>query len=135
MKRKGILIIIVSVIVGFYFYNRNQKKKEFQNALQEIRDERIKYRGNDESKPYLSNDQIAYAAQLFVEKTLKVPSTANFPGLFKSSVIKKNSNTYKVSSYVDSENGFGAIIRSTYVVELRQNEDGEISLVDIKISD
>jgi len=83
---------------------------------------------------YLSNDEIAYAAQQFVKKSLKAPSTAEFPALFKSTVTKKGFDTYYISSYVDSENGFGAMIRSNYVVELKQKADGKISLVDLNIS-
>ncbi len=134
MKIKQVLLIILAIIAGVYFYNKEQKKQEFKNALQEIKDERMKYRGNENAKSYLSNDEIAYAAQQFVEKSLKSPSTAEFPGLFKSTVTKKGSDTYYISSYVDSENGFGAMIRSNYVVELKLKADGEISLVDLNIS-
>lgn len=134
MKIKQVLLVILAIIAGVYFYNKDQKKQEFKNALQEIEDERMKYRGTENAKSYLSNDEIAYAAQQFVEKYLKSPSTAEFPELFKSTVTKKGSDTYYISSYVDSENGFGAMIRSNYVVELKLKADGEISLVDLNIS-
>ncbi|MDO6518604.1 hypothetical protein [Zobellia uliginosa] len=133
MKIKGILLIILAVVV-IYSYTKNQKRQEAQDTLQEIKNERIKFRKTENTKNYLSNDEIAYAAQKFIEKSLKAPATAKFPALFKSSVTKKSSDTYYVSSYVDSENDFGAIIRSNYVVVLKQKSDGKITLIDLNIS-
>ncbi|MEO9511610.1 MAG: hypothetical protein ABJN84_01650 [Flavobacteriaceae bacterium] len=133
MKKTILLAIVASIIVG-YCYNKNRKEKEFDEALQEIKDERIKYRGNDKTTKHFSNDEIAYAAQKYVEQHLKAPSTAEFPALFKSSVNKNSSGIYSVSSYVYSQNSFGAMIRSSYVVELKQKEDGKITLVDLNIT-
>lgn len=134
MKIKGILLIILAVVIGIYSYTKNQKRQEVQDALQEIKDERIKFRGNENTKGYLSDEKIAYAAQKFIEKSLVAPSTAKFPSLFKSSITKKGSDTYTVSSYVDSENGFGAMIRSNYVVVLKLKSDGKITLINLNIS-
>ena len=65
----------------------------------------------------MSNKFLAYNyAEEFVKKRLKSPSTAEFPGTFeKNDHIKElGNNEYLISSWVDSQNGFGAMIRSRF---------------------
>ena len=61
--------------------------------------------------------------QMIVEDYLKAPSTAEYPGSDGYTVIKISDHEYKVAAYVDSENSFGAMIRSKYVVDISYNED------------
>lgn len=71
--------------------------------------------GNNDSSS--SNKMLAYSyAEDFVKKRLKSPSTAEFPGLFdKADHIKELGNDeYKINSWVDSQNGFGATIRTNF---------------------
>lgn len=56
-------------------------------------------------------------AQNAVKVQLKSPASADFP-LGASVVIKPGHNLYVVRSYVDSQNSFGAMIRTNYVVTL-----------------
>ena len=56
-------------------------------------------------------------AQQFVLQTLKAPSTAKFPAL-PYEVIDLGDGFYKVSSYVDSQNSFGAMLRSDWSVKM-----------------
>ena len=55
-----------------------------------------------------------------IKKILKSPSTAKFPGGFLTPFedwsFSKNGTDYTVSSYVDSQNGFGATVRSKFTV-------------------
>ncbi len=135
MRIKIILIAAAAVFIGIKIYNKYVEKKSFETTMKEIVTEREKFRNKEkiETYSYLSNDEIAIAGQKFVEKNLKAPSTAQFPPLFKSSVKKIKSGHYSVSSYVDSQNEFGAMIRSNYIVELKQTTDGKISLINIDI--
>ena len=57
--------------------------------------------------------------QEFVKKRLKSPSTAKFPNFYlNTDHIKKISNqTYQITSYVDSQNTFGAMIRTKFLVK------------------
>lgn len=57
-------------------------------------------------------------AQVYVTKTLKAPSTADFPVIRSNDVTNLGNGRYKVSSFVDSQNGFGAMIRSNWEVTL-----------------
>lgn len=68
------------------------------------------------------------AAQQFVERALKAPSTARFPACGAPSVTIKSQappagdhwspTGHTVTGYVDSQNSFGAMLRSTYVVQM-----------------
>lgn len=67
-----------------------------------------------------------------VTKMLKSPSTAKFPYLTDDGVkvTKLDKDKYLVSSYVDSENSFGAMIRETYTVTIilqGENSQGDLN--------
>lgn len=62
-----------------------------------------------------------YYAKEYVLQTLKAPSTAEFPDtLFKISdwSVSRDKDVVTVKSYVDSQNGFGAMIRSEFAVQM-----------------
>ena len=46
---------------------------------------------------------------------LRSPSTAEFSNYGQEDIIQLNDSTWMVDGYVDSENGFGASIRSQFV--------------------
>jgi hypothetical protein len=71
-------------------------------------------------------------AEVFVEKNLKSPSTAKFPACSTQKINYKGNQTYYVHSYVDSQNGFGAMIRTRYSVELKDAMYDMWNLVDIE---
>ena len=69
------------------------------------------------SQPTRHSDIDAYIdAQAIIEKTLKAPSTAKFPSSSHATVEHYATDGFKISSYVDSQNGFGAMIRSEWTV-------------------
>jgi hypothetical protein len=61
-----------------------------------------------------------------VKSRLKAPSTANFP-LLQFTVSMVSPLTYKVRSYVDAQNAFGAQIRSNYVCTIEKVKPEEDS--------
>lgn len=75
-------------------------------------------------------------SQSFVKGKLKAPSTAEFPYSSADgvSVAYLGECTHLVNAYVDSQNSFGAMIRTKYVVKLRYNKQTEVyHLEDISI--
>lgn len=63
-------------------------------------------------------------AQIFVKDNLKAPATAKFAGLGESRIERlPDGETYKVYSYVDSQNSFGAMLRSKYYVKVIVKSD------------
>lgn len=60
----------------------------------------------------------AAIAKEIVKNNLKAPSTAEFPWATEFK-MQRNGDIVAVSSYVDAQNSFGAIIRSEWTVEFR----------------
>ena len=64
-------------------------------------------------------------AKNFVKERLKSPSTADFGGVFSdyqdpvSVVTDLGGGKYVVRAWVDSQNGFGATIRTRFICELQ----------------
>ena len=74
------------------------------------------------------NTEVCAEAQMQLEKYLKSPSTAKFPSCSTFSIIKSDNETYTVSSYVDSQNGFGAMIRSDWTLKYHHLGENNISI-------
>jgi hypothetical protein len=64
---------------------------------------------------------IAYCHQ-FVEQQLKSPSSADFPSFPDHQVTEVGEMHWRVSSYVDAENSFGASIRTDWTCEISYDE-------------
>lgn len=64
------------------------------------------------------------AAQTFVGNQLRCPSTADFGWqTYSEAVTSLGGNRYAVSGYVDSQNGFGAMVRTQFACEVRKSGD------------
>lgn len=71
------------------------------------------------------DDQEAYLwsmAEETVKDNLKTPSTAKFPAYSNFKVKSEGDNIFTISSYVDAQNSFGAMIRSDFVVKIKVKE-------------
>ena len=82
----------------------------------------------------LSMRLAAGAAQEFITEGLKSPSTAKFSSYSRTNVWHLQGKTYKVEGYVDSQNGFGAMIRSRYSCGVREVGVNRWILVSLDIS-
>lgn len=70
-----------------------------------------------EESPIQHSEVLAYNyAEDFVEKKLKSPSTAEFPGVVEKDkhIVSMGNGEYKITSWVDSQNSFGATIRTEF---------------------
>jgi hypothetical protein len=79
----------------------------------------IGFFGDDSSSDSTNstNNFLAYNyAEDFVKQKLKSPSTAIFPGISEKNehIIDLGSGKYKINSWVDSQNGFGAMLRTNF---------------------
>jgi len=84
--------------------------------------------GSDQ--PTRGEDASAYvkvACRDWVKDMLKAPATADFTG---EHVLRSGTTGYRVTGSVDSENGFGALIRTGFICEATHTGD-TTSLVDI----
>lgn len=69
------------------------------------------------------------AAQMFIEKRLKAPNTADFQNYDSDNVRKISENRYSVRGYVDAENSFGAKIRNQFSCQVEYIGDNEWKLI------
>jgi hypothetical protein len=57
--------------------------------------------------------------QLNVENRLKSPSSADFPSSLSTDIRDVGNNVFEIRSYVDSQNSFGAMIRTDYFCKIQ----------------
>lgn len=82
------------------------------------------------------NSNMAYnMSKDFVTQRLKSPSTAKFPSVFERDghVVKGKDHQYMINSYVDSQNSFGATIRTKFILIIEQVDKDNWKLVDIQM--
>jgi len=72
-------------------------------------------------------------SQTFVEKQLKAPATAKFPLYSESKVTDLGDGKYKVDSYVDAQNSFGAMIRTNYTCTLKYVGDDKWQAEEVQL--
>lgn len=80
--------------------------------------------------------ELAYeASHTFVRSQLKAPATAVFPAFDDEEVvaIDEGQCRFKVWGYVDSQNSFGALIRTTYAAELTADQSGNYTPVSVRV--
>lgn len=63
---------------------------------------------------------------------LKSPMTAEFSGVGET-VFVPIQNGYNVTGFVDSQNGFGAIVRTHYRVDIVTGKDGKFYYQNLKV--
>jgi hypothetical protein len=63
-------------------------------------------------------------AEQFVSERLKSPSTAEFADLSEWEITTTDKKKWQVAAYVDSQNSFGAIIRTHFTGEMLCVGDG-----------
>ena len=62
-------------------------------------------------------------AQTFVSRELKSPSTAQYPVQKDAAITKLDDGKYKIESFVDAQNSFGAMLRKSFVVIMHKSND------------
>ena len=103
----GCIVVLVLMLVGGVAFCTNQKKAPEKSACED---------------PFLAYGM----AQQFVSERLKAPATADYPSMASgdATVTPLGQCKFLVSSYVDSENGFGANVRTRFTATLTAPETG-----------
>ncbi len=71
----------------------------------------------------------------FVKERLKSPKSAEFPGMFDGRfdhITYLGNQKYRIVSWVDSQNTFGATIRTHFRGEIEQVEESRFRLISLK---
>lgn len=76
-----------------------------------------------------------FMSQKFVKDSLSTPSTAEFPDWIEANCrVTQSGNIWKVRSFVDAQNSYGAMIRSDYGVEMSYNTERDTwILLDVQV--
>lgn len=72
-------------------------------------------------------------SQTFVKTLLKSPSTAKFPLITSAEIIPYGNGRFKITSYVDAQNSFGAMIRNNYTCTVKYVGDNKWECENIKL--
>jgi hypothetical protein len=116
---------LIAVWGWFFFVHRSPENLE---AMQQERAARIA-----EKECYSSSSAYSMSRK-FVEVALKSPATARFPDISSVEVKALGGCMFSVRAYVDSQNGFGAMIRTGYLATLVYfKKEGEWRLMDMKM--
>lgn len=75
---------------------------------------------NSTPKPPVFDEVSAQlACQTFVSARLKAPASASFAPFREQSIVAKTEGKFSVSAWVDSQNSFGAMLRTRYLCEVQ----------------
>ena len=87
-------------------------------------------------KPRTYETEALTCAKSRVKEMLKSPRTAKFPWGSDEAVIKLiEGTTFEVSSYVDAENSFGAILRTNYTCLVTYTPDTSMCETRCKLNE
>ncbi len=125
------LIIKFDNCMGDFTYNKNNDLKytevldwcyiEYKNL--ELREAKFNKHFNELDAIDLKVETQILCQQL-VKGELKSPSTADFP--WTAQTYRKGKNRWVINSYVDSQNGFGATIRTNYFCDVSYKGSGDV---------
>ena len=88
------------------------------------------------SDPNTSNGSMAMVVcEDQVKKYLKAPATAEFSGITETKIVAQGNRNYAVIGWVDSQNSFGAKLRTKYVCEATDEGSGNWSFKPLVTND
>jgi ribosomal protein L40E len=76
------------------------------------------------------NVEVCVESEHLLEQFLKAPSTAQFPTCRNIIIVRLPNEQFRVSSYVDSQNSFGAMIRSDWSITYHYTDGGTRTQLD-----
>ena len=89
--------------------------------------------GNSEPKQEHSKASASVMAEEFVKEKLISPGSAKFQPFLDTDIQDLGSGRYKITSYVDSQNKLGALVRSNYVCTVKYAGGNKWLLEDLQV--
>ena len=99
-------------------------KAELQEQREAEERDRQAKQAREEAKVCKDKSWAWTMAKEFVTEQLRAPSTADFPWIREEWVKQTGECAFQVIGHVDAQNGFGAMIRSKWIVNLTYLGDG-----------
>ncbi|MCU1717940.1 hypothetical protein NTD81_12510 [Pseudomonas sp. 5P_3.1_Bac2] len=118
--------LIALVLFGFFIYSLINNDSSTNRASKTTRSS---IDGGQEMMAFVM-------CQKPITDRLTSPSSAKFPHSGKSGVSSTHvgGGVYDVVGYVDSQNGFGAMLRSTWNCKIKENDNKTWTALDVNIS-
>lgn len=103
-------------------FKGNTIYKIYLNSLYELYcEDKIQYTVSDFTYTFSEKSSIKTLCMNSINTLLKSPSTAQYPSISQWS-ISKTYGEWHIISYVDSQNSFGATIRSSFELKIKDNQ-------------
>lgn len=84
-----------------------------------------------------TDDEKAFAwvaAKKAVKDVLKAPSTAKFPFSYgQEYIMKSRDNEFKIKSYVEAQNSFGAMVKTNFIVEIQKISEESYKVISVNL--
>lgn len=92
--------------------------------------------GGSKEETFKASKQLAsISSQDCVKELLKSPASAEFPILTDEAIKQLNDSTFIIENYVDSDNSFGAKLRSRYTCKVIFDKQGYSRCEDVKLEE
>ena len=121
-----IVLICIAIAAGIYglFLRPDPKPEEYNGPKLEI----------EQPEPPRAGVPYQFAKH-FVRERLVAPKTAEFAPISQAHcVLQSDKKTWRITSFVDSQNRLGAMVRSKFTVTIR-DEGGEWRLLELKVEE
>ena len=123
-NNKNSIVFIIVLLLFFLVWKCSCSKSD--NEIQQ------QYQQQTEQDNEHSKIVALTAAQECVTERLKSPSSADFPW-GSECVTKISDNTYVINSYVDSQNSYGAMIRTNFTCQITLTGNESYTCDDIQL--
>lgn len=124
--RAAIILVAVAVLSLIYQFSTSESaSSQPQPTLAQKQAEAMAAAAKADAT---AKDDAKWACRQFVERSLKAPSTADFPFVNEFTAVGKERGPYIVRGYVDAQNSFGAMLRTNFACEL--HTDGKEWFLD-----
>lgn len=116
-RNKGCIILSIILLVFFFLIKSCFSSSPEEEETSQLNDFKIR--------------ALVYS-HTCVEERLKAPATADFPSDLDA-VNPVSDSVFVINSYVDSQNGFGAMIRTRYICKITIIDEDHYRCDDVQL--
>lgn len=129
----GVFSVVTFCILFGFIMSKTQPNSYAKAPKHDKQIDEQKKKNEESRKLYLSIQAYLFAQDL-ISGYLKSPSSADFPSASQIKLLSLGNDRYFIDGYLDSQNGFGAQIRTSYQcwVVYKENESIAIENIDFK---
>lgn len=119
---KGCVVIIIVAIGIFFLFKAGCSSEQPVYTAKQL----------DSIYNEKENSMAIIMGQDFVKQRLKAPASADFP-FGETYAVHLRDSTFAVKGVVDSQNSFGAMLRTKFYVKIKQTGPEDWKLIDIEL--